>query len=116
MSRKYILMLLLIPCSIHAIAQDYYYGHYISWEKIPLTLNENKVCVSIFKENKDVSERILANVQVLDTIKDEDIFDIIVIRRSDVCVATFGFSVGKTDEHLAPWRPLCGKSGFEYPS
>ncbi len=76
-------MLLLIPCSIHAIAQDYYYGHYNSWEKIPLTLNENKVCVSIFKENKDVSERILANVQVLDTIKDEDIFDIIVIRRSD---------------------------------
>lgn len=84
MSRKYILMLLFISCSIHAIAQDnYYYGHYNSWEKIPLVLNESKVCVSIFKDNKDVSERVLANVQVLDTIKDENIFDIIVIRRSD---------------------------------
>jgi hypothetical protein len=77
-------MLLFISCSIHAIAQDnYYYGHYNSWEKIPLILNESKVCVSIFKDKKDVSERVLANVQVLDTIKDEDIFDIFVILRSD---------------------------------
>ena len=83
MSRKYFLMLLFISCSIQAIAQNYYYGHYNSWEKIPLTVNENKICVSVFKDNKDIRERILANVQVLDTIKDEDIFDIFVILRSD---------------------------------
>ena len=84
MNRNYLLVLLFISCSIHAIAQDkYYYGYYDSWEKIPLTVNENKVCVSILKGNKDVNERILANVQAVDTIKDEDIFDIFVIRRSD---------------------------------
>lgn len=62
------------------IAQDFYY---YKGTKIPLTLNESKVCVSIFRDNKDLSKRILANVQVLDTIKDEDIFDIFVILRSD---------------------------------
>lgn len=83
MSRNY-LLILLISCSIHAIAQDYYYyGHYNSSEKIPLTLNESKVCVSIFKDNKDVNERIRANVQILDTIKDEKVFDIFVIHRPD---------------------------------
>lgn len=84
MSWKYLLTLLFFSYSVHAMAQDYYYyGHYNSGEKIPLTVNENKVCVSIFKDNKDVSESILANVQVLDTIKDKDIFDIFVIPRSD---------------------------------
>ena len=63
---------------------DYYYGHYNSDEKIYLTLNENKVCVSIYKDNKDVSERILANVQALITMEDvDDIFDIYVISRPD---------------------------------
>ncbi|MBP5777607.1 MAG: hypothetical protein J6W56_08675 [Prevotella sp.] len=63
------------------MAQDYYY--YYKGEKMPLTLNESKVCVSISKDNKDVSERIRANVQVQDMIKDEDLFDIFIILRSD---------------------------------
>ena len=87
MSRNCLLMLLFISCPIHAIAQDYYYyGHYNSKEKIPLILNESKICVGIYKDNKNVSERILANIQILDIIKDEGrfgIFDIFVISRSD---------------------------------
>ena len=66
------------------VQTDYYYGHYNSDEKIYLTLNENKVCVNIYKDNKDVSERILANVQALITMEDaDDIFDIFVISRPD---------------------------------
>ena len=81
--KQFLLMLAMMPLA--SFAQDnYYYGHYDSWEKIPLTVNENKVCVSFFKDNKEVSERILANVQALDTIKDEDVFDIFVISRSDL--------------------------------
>ncbi|MBR7030038.1 MAG: hypothetical protein IKI06_02210 [Prevotella sp.] len=85
MSRKNLLLLVCIFCSIYAVAQTYYYyGHYNSDEKIYLTLNENKVCVSIYKDKKDVSERILANVQALITMEDVDnIFDIIVISRPD---------------------------------
>lgn len=82
MSKKNLLMVLfIISCSMHAMAQDYYY--YYEGEKMPLTLNESKVCVSIFKDKKDVSERIRANVQVQETIKDEDLFDIFVITRSE---------------------------------
>lgn len=67
----------------HAVAQMYYYyGHYNSDEKIPLTLNESKVCVSIYTDNKDVSERIHANVQVLNSIKDES-FETFIISRLD---------------------------------
>ena len=81
MSRKILLMMLLvISCSIHATAQTDYY--YYKGKKIPLILNENRVCVSIPKNCENVSERIRANVQVLSTIKD-DIFDIIIISQSD---------------------------------
>lgn len=62
------------------IAQTDYYYH--NGNKIPLILNENKVCVSIPKDCGIISEKIRANVQVIETIKDE-FFDIFVIRRSD---------------------------------
>ena len=64
------------------VQTDYYYGHYNSDEKIPLTLNENKVCVSIYIDNKDVNERIQANVQVLGKMKD-DIFETLIIAWPD---------------------------------
>lgn len=81
MSRKFLLMLLLcVPCSIHTIAQTDYY--YYQGNKIPLTLNENKVVVSIPKECGNTIESIRANVQVMGTIKDEA-FDIIVTTQSD---------------------------------
>lgn len=64
----------------NAIAQTDYY--YYQGKKIPLTLNENKVCVSISKDCNEIIERFRANVHVLTTIKDET-FGIFVISQSD---------------------------------
>ena len=55
MSRK-ILLILFISCSIHAIAQTDYY--YYQGNKIPLTLNEKKVVVSIPKDRDKTCESI----------------------------------------------------------
>ena len=79
-SNKYFLIILfVISCSIQTIAQT---GYYYKGKKISLTVNEDKVCVSMSKDCKMTSERIRANVQVLTKIKDET-FDIYVISRSD---------------------------------
>lgn len=78
--KKYLLMLFFVLCSINTIAQTDYY--YYKGKKIPLLVNDNKVCVSISKDNKNVSKRILANVKILSKIKDED-FDIFVLLRSE---------------------------------
>ena len=73
------MILFIISCSFYTIAQDYYY---YKGNKIPLTLNEKKVCVSMSKDNKDVSDRIRANIQILDTIRDET-FETFIITHSD---------------------------------
>ena len=79
--KLFLMIVFIIRCSIHVIAQtDCYY--YYQGQKIPLTINENKVCISIPKDCKETSERIRANVQVLSRIKDDDL-DIYVISRSD---------------------------------
>lgn len=78
--KLFLTIIIVISCSIHAIAQTDYY--YYKGKKIPLIVNENKICVSIPKDNKDVSDRIRANVHVLSKIKDNDL-DIFVISRSD---------------------------------
>ena len=62
------------------IVDDMAYYYYYQGKKIPLTLNENKVVVSIPKEYDEIDKRIRANVQVLLKINDES-FDIIVISR-----------------------------------
>ena len=81
MKREFMLMLLSILCSISSMAQtDSYY--YYRGTKIPLTLNEDKICVSIAKEHDMVSERIRANVQVLRTIENNAI-ELFVMSRSD---------------------------------
>ena len=81
MSKKNIFMLLfIILCSTHAIAQKDYY--YYQGKKMPLTLNENKVCVSILKTCNKTSESIQANAKILITIEDKS-FDIFVMTRSD---------------------------------
>ena len=80
MNRKLLLLLLFVSFSILAMAQTDFY--YYNGNKIPLTLNPEKVCVSTPKDCGEVVERIRANVQVLKTIRD-DIFDVIVISRSD---------------------------------
>lgn len=80
-SKKLLMMILfVISCSIHATAQTDYY--YYKGKKIPLTLNDKKVCVSTSKDNKDVCDRIRANVLVLDTIRDET-FETYIITQSD---------------------------------
>ena len=80
-SKRYLMMILfVISCSIHATAQTAYY--YYRGKKIPLTLNDKKVCVSTFKDNKNVSERIRENVQILDTIRDKT-FETFIITLSD---------------------------------
>ena len=81
MSKKYILiLLLLISCSVGAIAQTTYY--YYKGNKIPLTIDNNKVCLSIPKNKRDISKELLKDVQVLDTIRDT-VFDISIIQQSD---------------------------------
>lgn len=72
--------LLLCMTGMTAQAQTDFY--YYKGEKIPLTLNENKVVVSIPKDRAETSQRIRAKVQLLDTIND-NIFDSFVIARSD---------------------------------
>ena len=56
--------------------------YYYKGEKVPLTLNEKKICVSIPKDCGNIIERFLANTPTLDKIRDE-LFEIYLIRRSD---------------------------------
>ena len=80
-SRQLLLMMLcFISCLTQAIAQTDYY--YYKGNKIPLTLNEDKVCVSIPEKCNDISERFFANVQIL-TSKKGDTFNFFVITQSD---------------------------------
>ena len=61
-------------------AQNDFYYH--QGNKIPLTLNENKVVVSIPKDRGDIIERVKANIQTLGIIRDTT-FDINVVQRSE---------------------------------
>ena len=84
MSRKLILILLFITCSIHAVAQsDYYYDSYYG-TKIPLILNENKVLVCIPDDCEKVCERILANVQPFYSVTEFLGFSYLFITRTDL--------------------------------
>jgi len=81
MKRKYLLMMLLyVTCSLNVMAQTAYY--YYQGKKIPLTLNADKVCVSVPKNSEKAGKSILAGIEVLNTIND-DAFDIFVVTRSD---------------------------------
>ena len=71
---------MLASLTMSAQGRDNYY--YYKGNKIPLTLNEKKVVVSIPKDCDSTSKRIRANVPFLITIKDE-VFDIFIIYRSD---------------------------------
>ena len=71
-----------ISCSIHTIAQTYYYYDSYGTKKT-LTLNDNKVCVSIPKDCDETSERIRTNAQVLFNLDDTN-FDIFFINRSNL--------------------------------
>lgn len=82
MSKKHFLMLFFcFACSIHVIAQNDYY--YYKGKQVPLFKNDSKVCVCVPKENRNASDKILANIKIQERIKDEA-FDIFVILRSDM--------------------------------
>lgn len=79
--RFLVIMFFLIACPIFAVAKTDYY--YYKGKRIPLTLNEDKICVSIPKDCENIIERFLSNVKVQNTIKD-DVFDIFIILQSDL--------------------------------
>ena len=78
--KHYMMILFIISCSIQTIAQTDFY--YYKDKKIPLIVNEDKVCVSIPKDKGKASERILANVKILNKIEDEA-FETLIITQSD---------------------------------
>ena len=80
MKRRKLFMVILITilCSTNAVAQTDYY--YYKGDKIPLLLNENKVCLSISKDRQNTIKRILANVKVLEKIEDDDFYIIVVLQ------------------------------------
>ena len=81
MNRIFIhVLLLFILCSLHAIAQTDFY--YYKGTKIPLTRNEEKICVSISKEYGEAIERIRANVEILCVVGDKAL-ECLLIPRSD---------------------------------
>ena len=77
------MLLVFISCSIHAIAQTEYYYYDAYGKKTPITLNENKLLLSIPIDYDEISKRIRENVQSLYWTQDH-IFDFIFITRADL--------------------------------
>ena len=75
----FVMMLLIISCLMQTVAQT---GYYYKGKRIPLSVNDSKVCISIPKDSEITRERILANVKALDNIADE-YFDILIISQSE---------------------------------
>lgn len=69
-------------CKVNGQSLENFY-YYYNGKKMPLTLNENKVVVSIPKDSVKTSESIRANIKALTKIKDED-FDIYVVHQSEL--------------------------------
>ena len=78
--------LVLITCLLHATAQTEYFYYYNN-QKMPLTLNENKITINVPKDNEEISERISANIQTLfnleATVRGVSYFDMIAVTRSE---------------------------------
>ncbi|MBR5657110.1 MAG: hypothetical protein IKW98_10620 [Prevotella sp.] len=64
------------------MAQTYYYYDIYTGKKTPITLNENKLVVSIPRDYDEISKRVRANVQALFWTQDY-IFEFFFITRSD---------------------------------
>lgn len=56
--------------------------YYYKGGQIPIIINEAKIVINIPKEKQETRERILTNVEVLDSIKDKT-FDCLIVSRSD---------------------------------
>lgn len=89
MSKKYYLMILfIISFSLNTIAQT---GYYYKGKKLPLTVNENKICISIPTDCSEILERFLANVQPLAMIKDESLPFFVITRSEYVKLSSQNF-------------------------
>ena len=76
MKKLYITLLFLMLSASYSLVQgikntsqdfnidDNKVHYYLEGKEITLTLNEDKVCVSIPKDNRKTSDRILANVKI----------------------------------------------------
>ena len=76
------MLLFVISCSTHAMAQSYFY--YYKGNKIPLILNENMVLVNVYDDGDRVCERILANVQPFYSASELFGVSLIFITRTDL--------------------------------
>lgn len=79
--RQFLILLLLMSSSIYVKAQAHYY--YYRGKQIPLTINENKVCVSIPKDIGLVNNMLLRDIRHREIIKDSD-YEISIIQQSDL--------------------------------
>ena len=79
--QHFLILLLLMLCSIYVKSQNHYY--YYRGKQIPLTVNENKVCLSIPKNIGIVSNILLKDIKHKERVKDSD-FDIFIIQQSDL--------------------------------
>lgn len=73
-------MLSFFACLMQSLGQTAFY--YYQGMKIPLTLNEDKLCICVPVTCENISERIQTDIFVADMIKDEE-FDIFVVAKSD---------------------------------
>ncbi|MBR0433899.1 MAG: S8 family serine peptidase [Bacteroidaceae bacterium] len=89
MMSKFTCLLCLLMCVSTVRAKTDYY--YYKEKRIPLIENDNKVCVSIYKDNKNAVKRLLGKVKVVEQIKDET-FDIFIVSRSAYENLTFSDS------------------------
>lgn len=76
--KNVLVIFLLYLCSVELIAQDYYF---YKGEKIPLEMNNDRVCLSIPKKCTGIRDEVVKNFKV-DEVLDSD-FDIFVIQQSD---------------------------------
>ena len=107
-------MMLLLSCTVSMIAQaNYYY----KGKKIPLTVDVDKVCVSIPKSNEVISRDVLNSINVIDNIKDDD-FDIFILKKSDLKqlnISNYRDEVGKSILLSPCYKTMAGTDVFLTP-
>ena len=108
-------ILLFISCPVSIIAQTDYY--YYRGGKIPLTVNESKICVNIPNNKEILCEGILKEIKIIDKIKDAD-FDISIVQKSDLTElsSSRSWKEGATSVILSPcYKTMDGKEVFSTP-
>ncbi|MBQ9217804.1 MAG: S8 family serine peptidase [Muribaculaceae bacterium] len=76
-----ILAFLFIMCPVGVIAQTNFY--YYKGNKIPLAIDNDKICVNIPNNGKGINNIVLKDISALSKIKDSE-FDIFIIKQSDL--------------------------------